>query len=232
MKTEFHQQLVWPLAIRLIHWILVVSLLVLLVTGWLMSGGLVFNPALHDWLHDSLHVPTGQLAAAALAGRILLLATLPGVAGWRALMPGATSRPARAEMFRFYLAFGRREMPGFYAYDPVWAIIYLVLFAVLAAQVFTGFAIASQGLRLGMGLSLEGLTAWHTRLAVVIAWISGLHVASVLLREIRGRGYEVSSMLHGYRLFGRERGDMVDGSQGGTVGVPLEQLLGSERKDQ
>ncbi len=232
MKTEFHQRLVWPLSIRLIHWIFAMAVTVLLVTGWLLSSGMVLNPGLHDLLRNSLHIPAGQITAAALLGRLLLLALVPGVVGWRALLPTAANRGARGEMLRFYLAFGRRESPGFYAHDPLWAMIYPLLFLLLGVQLLTGFGISSQGFRQVTGLSIDGLASWHALVAVPVAWIAGLHVASVLLREIRGKGYEVSSMLHGHRIFGRERGSLVDSQPGAAVNVPLEQLLGSKRESE
>lgn len=229
MKTEYYQQLVWPLSVRLIHWIFALAVVVLLVTGWLLGSGMVLNPGLHEVLRNSLHIPAGQITAAALFGRLLLLALMPGVQGWRALLPTEANRVARGEMFRFYLAFGRRKSPGFYAHDPVWALVYPLLFLLLAVQVMTGFGITSQGLRQFSGWSIDGLASWHARVAVMVAWIAGLHVASVLLREIRGKGYEVSAMLHGHRVFERERGGLVDSQSGVNVHIPIEQLRGSNK---
>ena len=232
MKTEFYGQLVWPLSIRLIHWVFALAVILLLTTGWLLSSGMVLNPELHDVLRNSLHIPAGQVTAAALLGRLLLLALVPGVVGWRALLPTQANRVARGEMLRFYLAFGRRESPGFYAHDPLWSMIYPVLFLLLGLQVLTGFGISSQGFRQFSGWSVDGLASWHARIAVLVAWIAGLHVASVLLREFRGKGYEVSSMLHGHRIFGRERGSVVDSQPGATVNVPVEQLLSSKKESE
>jgi Ni,Fe-hydrogenase I cytochrome b subunit len=33
MQTEFYQQAVWPLALRLVHWVLALSTIVLIATG-------------------------------------------------------------------------------------------------------------------------------------------------------------------------------------------------------
>jgi Ni,Fe-hydrogenase I cytochrome b subunit len=227
MHMEFYQQAVWPLALRLVHWALALSVIVLIATGWLLGGGMVMNPALHEMLRGTLHVPAGQIAAAALAGRLVLLAVDPGVSGWRALVPRSRDRAARSEMLRFYLSWGRRQPPGYYAHDPVWTLFYPVLFVLLGFQVFTGFAVQSQGLRQVAGLSVEGVLQWHGRIALFLAWLAGLHVASVLLREIRGRGYEVSAMLHGHRIFGREKGGVVN--QADPVNVTVDDILKSRR---
>ena len=228
MQTEFYQQAVWPLALRLVHWVLALSTLVLIATGWLLGGGMVVNPALHEMLRGTLHVPAGQIAAAALAGRLVLLAVDPGVSGWRALVPRSRDRAARLEMLRFYLSGGRRQPPGYYAHDPLWMLLYPVLFLLLGLQVFTGFAIQSQGLRQVAEFSMEGVSQWHGRIALFLIWLTGLHVASVLLREIRGRGYEVSAMLHGLRIFSREKGGVVN--QAGPVNVPVNDILKPRRK--
>ena len=110
MTAEYREQFVWPLAVRLIHWLLAMAITVLLLTGWLLGSGLMLNEQLYQLMRESLHIPAGQLAAVALGARILLLAFDPGVAGWRALLAYANYRRATGEMLKFYLSFGRRPV--------------------------------------------------------------------------------------------------------------------------
>ena len=227
MTPELHRQSVWPTVLRLIHWILALCILVLLVTGWLLGSGLVLNDALYDLLRQRFHVPAGQIAGAALVGRVVLLVVDPGVAGWRALVRRPADPGSRGEMLRFYLSWGRRRPPAYFSHDPVWALVYPAFFLLLGLQVSNGLAIHYQGLRQLSGLGLEDLSQWHGRFGLWLAWFAGLHVASVLLREVRGKGCEVSAMLHGHRIFTRD--DPGSPGGGNPVNIPVDRILDSRR---
>ena len=41
MATEVRRVLVWPGVVRVTHWAMVLSLLVLLPTGWLLTTGVI-----------------------------------------------------------------------------------------------------------------------------------------------------------------------------------------------
>jgi len=211
---EMRERPVWPLALRLIHWVLAIAVVLLAVTGWLMDSGLVLNEALYQLLRENLHVPAGQAVGVALAGRLVLLAADPGVSGWRALVPRQGASGPLGQMLRFYLSWGRNRLPGYFAHDPLWVLLYPVLFALLLFVTLAGLAMEYSGMRATLGLDLAILERWHALGAAVIIWLSVLHGLSVLLREVRGKGYEVSAMIHGHRIF------RVDSEQ--TPGVKQE----------
>jgi Ni/Fe-hydrogenase 1 B-type cytochrome subunit len=220
MGITYKEQAVWPLAVRLIHWVLVLTFLVLFVTGWLMGSGQLLNEEFRLMLAERLHAPAGQIAGVALLGRLVLL-FMPGITGWRALVPGPSDREGLREMFLFYLSFGRRQVPAFFAHDPLWKTAYLLLFAVIAAQVITGLAMEFDGLRFRLGASAGAIRDWHVDLGIVLAWVTGLHIVSVILREIRARGFEVSAMLHGTKMFRIEKPDTEVGQVKVEIAMPL-----------
>lgn len=229
MATEFREQMVWPLALRLIHWLLAIAVTVLLLTGWLLGSGLVLNEALYQMLRESLHVPAGQLAGVALLARLLLLLFDPGVGGWRALLvPAARDLAGTGEMLKFYLSFGRRRIPGYYAHDPLWRLVYPFWFLLTGVQVLSGMALEWERPRALLGAGTATWSAWHAAIAGVIFWLVLLHVVSVLLREVRGRGYEVSAMIQGHRIFKVEKADVTGAPQ--EVKISVEDLLGPSAK--
>ena len=209
MSTEFHRRYVWPFWLRLAHWVIVLSMLMLIASGWLLGSGHLVNELLVDRLHG-LHLVSGQLLGLALVLRLGMLFVDTSAAGWRALRVTANDAQGAAEMLRFYLAFGRRRMPGFYAHDPLWKLVYPAFFFLLLFQTFSGLGLEYGYLRSVLRLGSDYLSAWHATGAVLLIWLSGLHVAAVLLREVRSKGCEVSAMLHGYRLFEVDKGGLPD----------------------
>ena len=205
MPAELREQLVWPLALRIVHWTLALTVVLLLTTGWLIGSGLVPDEQLYQFLRRDLHVPAGQIAALAVIGRILLLFLDRGAAGWRALVPRRSSTPAVAEMFRFYLSWGRRRPPAYFGHDPFWALVYPAFLLLIVVQVAGGLALEIDGLRQISGLSANALSVWHQAGAGLLFWVVVLHVLSVLLREVRTKSWDISAMIQGYRVFRVER---------------------------
>ena len=219
MTVEYREQFVWPLAVRLIHWLLAIAITVLLLTGWLLGSGLLLNEQLYQLLRVNLHIPAGKVAGVALGARMLLLAFDPGVAGWRALLRYAKDLPATGEMLKFYLSFGRRDVPHYFAHDPLWSLVYPVWLLVIGLQVLSGMALVFDPLRSFAGLSVDTWARWHELLAATIFWFVLVHVLSVLLREVRGKGYDISAMVQGHRIFKVDRGDGPGGRPAITVAV-------------
>lgn len=228
MTTELREQFVWPLALRLIHWLLAIAITLLLLTGWLLGSGLVLNEALYQLLRENLHVPAGQLVGVALGTRLVLLIFDPGVGGWRALLPSAKDLPATAEMLKFYLSFGRRRVPPYFAHDPLWRPVYPAWFLLIAVQVLSGMALASDRWRDVLTLPADTWSAWHVALSGVISWLALLHVLSVLLREARGKAYDISAMIQGHRIFRVDKTDVMGGRQDVTIAV--QDILKSKTK--
>lgn len=197
MQEQLQRVAIWSKALRVCHWGMGLSVLGLLATGWLLSASPALAPAARDW-HYLLAWPL----MASLVARVWLLLTGRGVAHWRDCWPGAAQRAKFAELLRFYASFGRMPLPAWYAHNPLWGPIYLLLFAALAVQVLSGLAI---GRLLIDGVSLTGL---HGGLATGIAIFTLLHLLAVVLHELGGEGGDVSAMLNGKRVFQRQQADV------------------------
>lgn len=222
MATEVRRVRVWPAVVRLTHWALVLSLLVLIPTGWLLTTGLIAGDELYDLLRHRLHEPAGHVLAVALAVRLVYL-VIGGdsVSGWRALVPTGPQLAAMREALRFYSALGRGELPAYYAHNPFWAPLYLVFFALLAVAVATGLALEFPFVRSVARADEPAVLALHAGLTEWILVWCVFHVAAAVLHDWRGQGSDTSALISGYRIFPVARGPAAGPP---TLGVRIEDI--------
>lgn len=206
MATDVRRVRVWPGVVRLTHWAMAGSLLVLIPTGWLLTSGLIAGDELYDLLRHRLHEPAGQVLAVALAVRLVYL-VIGGdsVSGWRALVPTGSRLAALREALRFYSALGRGQLPAYYAHNPFWAPLYLVLFALLTAEVATGLALEFPFVGSVAHVDEPAALALHARLMEWIGVWCIFHVAAAVLHDWRGQGSDTSALISGYRIFPASR---------------------------
>lgn len=200
--------LVWGGLVRGLHWALAASVLVLLATGWLMTGS---APDLEGAAAE-VHRNTGYVLLALLASRAYLLLFGQGPEHWRDFIPGPAQRRAAREQLRFYLTGTRAPLPAYYAHSPVWGPLHLALYGLLTFQAATG---------------LLGLMGWHAGMLPVIGALAGLHVVAVFLHDWKGTGSDVSAMISGYRVFVVRR---PESGAGAGVQVAWPEGLGRRRR--
>jgi Ni/Fe-hydrogenase 1 B-type cytochrome subunit len=202
MATEVRRVRVWPGVVRATHWALVLSLLVLIPTGWLLTTGLIASDELYELLRHGLHEPAGQVFAIALGVRLVYLAVGgDGVAGWRALVPTGPQLAAMREALRFYSTLGSGQLPAYYAHNPFWAPLYLLFFVLATLATATGLALAFPFVRSVARVHEPAALALHGQLLEwILAWCC-FHVAAAVLHDWRGQGSDTSAMISGYRIF-------------------------------
>ena len=208
MTEELRRVKVWSASVRLLHWLLALTVCLLIATGWLFRQAGVADLLFIGRLWD-LHMMAAHVFVLALVARILLLFGKES-AGWRDFLISRTQRPALRDMLRFYLSLGRSPMPSYYAHNPFWGPIYLLMFLVLLAQVVSGMLIRYQP---------GGILRWIPELKhlhdvgyAIIATFVPFHILTAFLHDWKGKGAEVSAMISGYKLFVVQRPE-----QPGTV---------------
>ncbi len=190
---------IWSGRLRFAHWLMASASIVLLLSGWLSPRA----PALAVPLRDA-HVIAGYGLVLALLLRGYLLLFGRAAEHLRDLLPRGLQLRAAGQTLRFYLSLGRAPLPAWYAHNPFWSPLYLVLLAMLSWQALTGLALEhvfDAGLR---------SWRWHTALAEPIAIVIALHVAAVFVHDLKGSGGDTSAMISGYRCF-----------RTGTSGTPV-----------
>jgi Ni/Fe-hydrogenase 1 B-type cytochrome subunit len=201
--------LVWSGWLRISHASIGLAVLLLLFTGWLIAE----SPSLADSALD-LHYLASSFLIFGLVVRIVLM--FAGIEHERlpALFPASSELYAMARTFRFYISLGKSPMPGWYAQNPLWKPVYLVIYLALIVLVITGAAMPDISLMLGFYLP-----SVHTFWAQLVFWFTVLHIGSVVMHDYRNKTTDISAMVNGYRLF------LVDSNRAGSVAEKMVQRI-------
>ncbi len=210
---------VWSTPLRLCHWALTLAVMVLLLSGWLIR----WAPERADQVRDA-HFVAAAVLVAALVVRLGLFFLGSGPAALRALLPDRHRLGQALAVLRSYLTLGKLPLPRWYAHNPLWAPLYLLLYVVLLGQVLTGAALLQQVTMIGE-LSLRGLHAWGYFL--VMGFAAG-HVLASFVHDAWGKADDVSAMINGQRIFTLE--PLQEEQSPGGVVVPLSTLSRRDEK--
>ncbi|BAO44646.1 cytochrome b/b6 domain-containing protein [Thiolapillus brandeum] len=191
-EAEIRRLPVWGKALRLCHWGLALSVLVLLFSGWLIR----WVPERAQSL-DEVHFTSAALAIAALLIRLWLLFAGKGTATLNHLLPSRHSLGQAWAVLRSYLTLGKIRLPRWYAHNPLWAPLYLLLFLVLLIQAGSGLLLLNQITLLG-DLSLRQV---HVNGYYLIAGFTLLHILASFFHDAKGDGSDISAMVSGQRIF-------------------------------
>ncbi|MCK2216952.1 Ni/Fe-hydrogenase, b-type cytochrome subunit [Actinomadura sp. ATCC 31491] len=209
---------VWQLPVRIIHWLLAASIVVLSLTG-LYIGVPVLSP---DGRHTpimayahAVHVGAGLVFAGLLLARVIFAFTGNRYARWDQFLPvRKEQRRMLKPSLRFYL-FLSKEPPPATGHNPLAGLTYTVLFAMFLAQTFTGLALEAAEDRTGWTAVVSGWVDDLAPLGAVrfthhlILWLTwGFvihHVYSAVLMDNVERSGLVSSMITGIKHLPEDR---------------------------
>jgi Ni/Fe-hydrogenase 1 B-type cytochrome subunit len=166
---------------RLTHWFIAVAVVFELVSAWLVQHADIDVLAWSDW-----HGMVGQALLLALLYRMFLMFR-PGSGHWRFLIPTREQRFIVRDTLKFYLSLGRFNRPDWYAFNPVWQPIYLLVIIALLVTAISGY--------------MTGNSSVHGWLANAVLLFTVLHIAAVFMHDARGRGASISAMLNGSKYF-------------------------------
>ena len=193
---EFKRVLVWSGWLRLAHANIGLATLALLLTGWLITD----SPSLAESALD-VHYLASAFLLFGLGIRIVLMFAGRKHERFSSLFPATTELAAMAATLRFYISLGRTSLPGWYAQNPLWKPLYLLVYLVLIILVVSGAAMS--GTTILMGFYVPSV---HAFWAQFILWFSVFHIASVVMHDYKKQTADISAMVNGYRLFLIERG--------------------------
>ncbi len=176
---------------RLAHWLIALSVIVLMATGWLLKLAPGVAESASDY-HDlaSIGLTLGLML------RVWLLFFGKGPAHWKALLPVRADLPKIGMTLRFYITMGKSPQPKWYAHNPLWAPVYLLVLVILVLQTLTGLLMEAWPVAGGVYLPLV-----HDFWAPVILAFSCLHVIAVVIHDAKGTTSDVSAMINGHRIF-------------------------------
>jgi Ni/Fe-hydrogenase 1 B-type cytochrome subunit len=207
---------VWSRSLRLIHWSMAFAVIVLIYTGW----GMRADPLLAATLLDDHFMAAGLLIPAFML-RLYLLFFGSGSDHISDCESDMNRLRSAIAVLKFYFSLGRSPLPKWYAHNPLWGPLYLLLFVFVLLQITSGLLQQRQDFL--VGINLHDL---HIIGAYVITTFTLLHIVAVFLHDLGGRGSDISAMINGHRIF--IIGDVAASRE--QPGVPLEKLKNSLKK--
>jgi len=205
---------IWELPVRWCHWINVVSIVTLAVTGFFIGTPFSFGRSASDftmgWIRF-VHFTAAYAFTVSIISRVLWSLIGNKYAGWREFFPFATAkgREKMVKMLRYYMLLDK-EVPETVGHNPMATTAYLVLFFLYVLMILTGFALyalqapnGSMHKLLGFMYSLfsnQGMRlAHHISMWFIVGFVIN-HIYSAWLMDIKEHGSEISSMFSGYKF--------------------------------
>jgi len=204
---------VFSATVRIEHWTIFLSVLVLSVTGyWIGSGNLPLGPNgvfQMGWIRY-VHTVTGWVFVAAILARLYCAFFGTEYARWREFIPTKKSDFVAMKDVFLYYAFLRPHYPHLdYGHNRLAAITYVVVYLLLTFMVITGFALHGMAFSVGwqswMRWPLVIVSAPTLRLAhhmgMWLIWGFAVHhVASAVLVDHESRGGLMGGIFSGYKI--------------------------------
>ena len=217
--TSVTRVLVWSNRLRLAHWILGLSCIGLLVTGWLMN-----NTPLLAQSAAEIHFMLSGLFLPALLLRLYLLLFGKGSEQISSCEPNLHRLSQAWLVLKFYLTLGKAPLPNWYSHNPLWGPIYLALFFFLLLNAISGLMLLKDITMVGT-LSLNDV---HHLSYQVIVVFTLLHIPAVFSHDLAGKGSDISGMINGHRIFEIE--NPQQNKDTGIQTIPLQNLLKSLKR--
>ena len=196
-----HPHRVFDPLLRLLHWVIALSIIALIVTSQLAEW---FEHGPYDKTLWNLHILTGYVLSAALLTRLLWGVVGPASARWRDLWHPAVWK---ASLRNLRLPSAHRA-----GHDPIASLAYLFAYGVMALMVVTGLGLSASEFQTGPLAGWLGNAGWledvlgepHEVGFVLMLGFIGLHMAALVFHQFRGERV-AQSMLTGKQYFNHER---------------------------
>lgn len=209
---------VWDFPVRILHWTLAASILVLSVTGFYIADPLFGSSSPSGYtmgMVRTIHLATGWIFTVVLAARIYWAFAGNRWARWDQLLPISRERRRMIRPSVEYYLFRRLEAPPVVGHNPLAGATYVVLFIMFAVQAITGFAL--EALANPHGLMWD-LTGWvytvlpipevrllHNLIMFLTFGFIIHHVYSAWLVDKEEKSGEISSIISGWKSLPRSR---------------------------
>lgn len=205
MTPNYHPTLVWQPFLRILHWIIAITITILLPLGILLavSSDLKIPDRIRHEIME-VHATVGFVFAGALVLRIIYMFASHGTAGWRDVVPHTRAQLALAwRTVAFYLSGFRGTPPLYFSHNPFAGAAYTAFFIFAANQAITGVSmfVLSES---GRETQPEVVAAMHAIGAILILLFIFAHFGALALHEIVERRGLASSMISGYKFFSDE----------------------------
>lgn len=198
---------VWEVPVRVVHWVIVIAVVVLSITGAYIGVPYVQikSVRLMMWMR-AIHFFSGYVLTICLGVRLIWYVVGNKYADWRTVLP--LTKKQRRDFWgavRYYL-FLQREYPRELGHTYLATVAYFVVFMMILVQCVTGFALMFDDGGSGMlswmmylyGGPLVTRLIHHGIMWLMICFVI-FHVYSAVLIDNDERNGLISSMFTGYK---------------------------------
>ncbi len=205
-RATTHPQRVFDPLLRLLHWVIALSIVSLIVTSQLADW---FEHGPYEKALWNLHILIGYTLTAGLLTRLLWGLVGPASARWRDLWHPAVWKDSLRNM--------RLPKAHRAGHDPLASLGYLFAYGVMALMVVTGLGLAASEFQAGPFAGWLGDMAWledvlgephEFGFGLMLGFI-GLHLAALVFHQWRGERV-AQSMVTGKQYLGAESGVLHD----------------------
>jgi Ni/Fe-hydrogenase 1 B-type cytochrome subunit len=211
---------VWELPVRITHWLIAGSIVVLSVTGFYIGAPFIAvpGPAGGRFVMGTMkivHFYAAIVFTLSVAVRLVWMLTGNRYARWDKFVPVRARRwRGLWPTVKFYL-FLLRKPPGFIGHNPVAGLAYLAVFALYLLEIATGLALYGTSAHVESPLRVfAGLAPWLGGLQTarwihhVVMWLfigfAIHHVYSAMLMSTVEQNATMESIFSGYKFVPRE----------------------------
>lgn len=211
--ADLYEKYVWEVPVRVTHWVIALSIVVLSVTGLYIGspigGALDPSEFTMGWIRV-FHASFGYAFAIAVVSRIYWAFVGNRYASWREFLPFLTKkgRQDMAHVFNYY-TFVSKGPPSSIGHNALAGLAYLGVFILYLVMIGTGFALYSQGNPhhlmhhlfgwLFLLFTNQGMRLTHHLVMWFLIAFAIHHVYSAWLMDIKERGGVISSIFGGYK---------------------------------
>jgi Ni/Fe-hydrogenase 1 B-type cytochrome subunit len=209
-----YKRYIWELPVRWCHWVNVLSIVVLSLTGYFIGNPVSFGTSASDftmgWIRF-VHFTAAYAFATSVLSRIVWSLIGNTYAGWKEFLPFLTvkGREKMVKMLRYYM-FVDKQVPETVGHNPLATTAYLALFVIYILMILTGFSLYAEHapggfMHKALGpmyalFSNQGMRlAHHASMWLIFGFIIN-HIYSAWLMDIKEHGSEISSMFSGYKF--------------------------------
>ena len=212
---------VWEWPVRLTHWINVISIVVLSVTGFYIGNPFVSVPSIDlyvmGWMRF-LHFVFAYAFMFSVIYRLYWMIVGNEYASWKAFIPWASKKGWGYIRGTFtYYTFLNKKVPYVVGHNALAAMAYSAVIGLFIVQIFTGFALYGQyapggGWDTAFGWLLpifgnQGLRLTHHVVMWLLIGFAIHHVYSAWLMDVKEKNGTLSSIFGGYKFIDPEELD-------------------------
>jgi len=174
--AQLERVYVWEWPVRLSHWLIVGSILVLAVTGIYIGNPFLPAPGEATWHFvmgwmKSIHFVAAMVFALSVVCRVIWMFAGNPYARWNEFIPTSARRLKGIwKTFADYV-FLHRDSPSFVGHNPLAGAVYTVVFCLYTLMIVSGLAMASANAHVGSLLE---------SFQFLIPWFGGLQLAHFL----------------------------------------------------